>query len=96
MKLSPCAGNNCAGGLGGFGYCMSGISTLILSDGSQLYIGATGYDGFRGSLFRGFQSTNCLTGIYRAVGYFGYFGYSLTSGRILDRNEETVVASGPR
>ena len=76
---------------------MSGFSSLILSDGSQLYIGATGYNTFTGSLFRGFQSTDCNEGIFRqSVGFFGYMAYSLTSGRILSSNEETVVASGPR
>lgn len=76
---------------------MSGFSSLILSDGSQLYIGATGYNFFTGSLFRGFESSNCQEGIFREeTGFFGYMAYSLTSGRILDSDIETVVASGPR
>ncbi|KAI6658509.1 Integrin alpha [Oopsacas minuta] len=97
VQLRSCDGSSCSTRRSFYGICMSGFSTLILNDGSQLYVSATGYNYFRGTLFRGFEDTNCGDGIFREeVDFFGYMGYALTSGRILNSDEDTIVSSGPR
>ena len=97
VRFAPCGGSSCDLRLIGFGQCMAGISSLILSDGSQVYVGATGYNYYRGTVFRGKESTNCQSGFFtEPVSFFGYMGYALTAGRILSGDEDTIVASGPR
>ena len=97
VRIIPCDGTSCSSSLSGFGHCMAGLSSLILSDGSQLYLGAPGYNYFRGTIFRGKQAMNCQSGFFAGIGdFFGYFGYALTAGRLLNRDEDTIVTSGPR
>ena len=86
--------------IGTFGYCMAGISAHYLRDGSQLYVGAPGVRYFKGSPIRGTRENSCPNGFFdensNSVEFFGYFGYSLTSGRLLNNQNDIVVVSATR
>lgn len=76
---------------------MAGFSAHLLSDGSQLYLGAPGAEYFKGSPIKGFTTSRCQSGFAKnSRESFDYLGYSITSGRIFDRNSDAIVVSSPR